>query len=169
MEDARKYEDGPKYQKNDAFQVEDGQKREHDAIGSSVNDMRVPPASEIMEVLGNDELSKTFIFGNEDHTLGNTLRHVLMHSPKVDFCGYSVPHPYEPKMNMRLQTRQESAVTVMVEGLNELSGACDKMNDAFEDAIKVFKTNQPRNDDNNKNDASKSSKKKTKATSKMNA
>ncbi len=25
-------------------------------------------------------------------------------SPKVNFCGYSIPHPSEPKMNMRLQT-----------------------------------------------------------------
>jgi len=165
MENATKGGDGTIGHKQDAFQPDEGQEREHDAIGSSVNDMRVPPASEIMEVQGSDELSKTFIFGNEDHTLGNSLRHVLMQSPKVDFCGYSVPHPYEPKMNMRLQTRREPAVNVMREGLNELSGACDKMHDAFEDAIKVFKTNQPRNDNsNNKNNASKSSKKRTKAT-----
>ena len=28
----------------------------------------------------------------------------LLRSPKVNFCGYSIPHPSEPKMNMRLQT-----------------------------------------------------------------
>ncbi|CAN0209296.1 unnamed protein product, partial [Hapterophycus canaliculatus] len=41
---------------------------------------------------------------DEDHTLGNALRHVLMENKEVDFCGYSVPHPSEPKMNLRLQT-----------------------------------------------------------------
>lgn len=41
---------------------------------------------------------------DEDHTLGNALRHVLMQNAEVDFCGYSVPHPSEPKMNLRLQT-----------------------------------------------------------------
>lgn len=41
---------------------------------------------------------------DEDHTLGNALRHVLMQNKEVDFCGYSVPHPSEPKMNLRLQT-----------------------------------------------------------------
>ena len=41
---------------------------------------------------------------DEDHTLGNALRHVLMQNDEVDFCGYSVPHPSEPKMNLRLQT-----------------------------------------------------------------
>lgn len=27
-----------------------------------------------------------------------------MQNAEVDFCGYSVPHPSEPKMNLRLQT-----------------------------------------------------------------
>jgi DNA-directed RNA polymerase I and III subunit RPAC2 len=27
-------------------------------------------------------------------------------SPDVDFCGYTIPHPSEPKMHVRLQTRQ---------------------------------------------------------------
>ena len=46
---------------------------------------------------GSDDRSSTFVFGNEDHTLGNSLRHVLMQREEVEFCGYSVPHPYEPK------------------------------------------------------------------------
>ena len=60
---------------------------------------------------------------------------------------------------------------MIVEGLNELSGACDKMHDAFEDAIQVFKTNQPEKDNRitNKNEASKSNKKKTIAKAKTKA
>ena len=28
-------------------------------------------------------------------------------SPDVEFCGYSIPHPAEPKMNLRIQTYGE--------------------------------------------------------------
>lgn len=35
-----------------------------------------PPASKQLEY--SDECSRTFVFGDEDHTLGNSLRHVLM-------------------------------------------------------------------------------------------
>lgn len=83
------------------------------------------------------DYSKTYVFHEEDHTLGNALRYVLMRkyvrnwaltyillhpshlcslsngsiiacncSPDVDFCGYTIPHPSEPKMHIRLQTRQ---------------------------------------------------------------
>lgn len=60
---------------------------------------------------------------HEDHTLGNALRYVIMkkyvqhfgsvklrastltlQSPDVEFCGYSIPHPSDPKMNIRIQT-----------------------------------------------------------------
>lgn len=30
---------------------------------------------------------------------------VLAHSPEVEFCGYSLPHPSERKIHLRLQTR----------------------------------------------------------------
>jgi len=57
----------------------------------------------------------TFQITDEDHTLGNALRYVitkkygelkyiLICSPDVEFCGYSIPHPSEPKLNMRIQT-----------------------------------------------------------------
>ncbi|RUS18097.1 hypothetical protein BC937DRAFT_89150, partial [Endogone sp. FLAS-F59071] len=46
----------------------------------------------------NDETSMTFSLKDEDHTLGNALR------PEVDYCGYSIPHPSEAKMNIRIQT-----------------------------------------------------------------
>lgn len=31
---------------------------------------------------------------------------LILRSPDVDFCGYTIPHPSEPKMHIRLQTRQ---------------------------------------------------------------
>ncbi len=31
-----------------------------------------------------------------------------MFSPEVEFCGYSIPHPSEAKMNVRIQTYGQS-------------------------------------------------------------
>lgn len=28
----------------------------------------------------------------------------LLNSPAVEFCGYTIPHPSDPKMNVRIQT-----------------------------------------------------------------
>ena len=44
------------------------------------------------------------MFQNEDHTLGNVLRVILSGHSDVEFVGYSIPHPSDSKMNLRLQT-----------------------------------------------------------------
>ncbi len=44
------------------------------------------------------------MFYDEDHTLGNSLRNILSQRADVEFCGYSIPHPSENKLNLRLQT-----------------------------------------------------------------
>mmetsp|Transcript_25017 Transcript_25017/g.75103 ORF Transcript_25017/g.75103 Transcript_25017/m.75103 type:complete len:131 (-) Transcript_25017:19-411(-) len=82
-----------------------------------------------LRVLGEaeDEGARTFVFKDEDHTLGNALRHVLMRHPDTDFCGYSVPHPSEPYMNVRLQTRGRPAVEVLDAGLGQLGSICDAL------------------------------------------
>ena len=56
----------------------------------SVNDIRKEVTKDLFEVKeGSSELNATFIFGNEDHTLGNMLRHILVQRKDVEFCGYS--------------------------------------------------------------------------------
>jgi DNA-directed RNA polymerase I and III subunit RPAC2 len=88
----------------------------------SVNDNPRAVTDELFDVKsGDSSTNATFIFGNEDHTLGNALRHILIQKSETEFCGYSVPHPYEPKMNIRLQTRQFPAIKVLKDGLNDLS------------------------------------------------
>ena len=44
---------------------------------------------------------RTFIFHQENHTLGNALRHVLLQNTRVMFAGYSIPHPAEDQMHIR--------------------------------------------------------------------
>ena len=88
-----------------------------------------PKEEESLRILGDaeDESARTFIFRDEDHTLGNSLRHVLMRHTDTDFAGYSVPHPSEPLMNVRLQTSGRPAMQVMDEGLGQLAAICDAL------------------------------------------
>jgi DNA-directed RNA polymerase subunit L len=45
----------------------------------AVNEVKLPKANEKLQVkAGQTEAAATFILGDEDHTLGNSLRHVLM-------------------------------------------------------------------------------------------
>jgi len=82
------------------------------------------------------EFSTTFSFGNEDHTLGNSLRHILTQRPEVEFCGYSVPHPYEPKMNIRIQTNSTTAIDSLELGLKDLECMCDIIENRFLNEVK---------------------------------
>ena len=105
----------------------------------SVNDTRNKVTTELFKVeQGPSEFSTTFIFGNEDHTLGNCLRHILMKREETDFCGYSVPHPYEPKMNVRLQTKNKPSIEVLKDGFKDLENASDLIDELFIKALQEF-------------------------------
>lgn len=106
----------------------------------SVNDQRTERTELEFDVQqGEDAYNATFIFGNEDHTLGNSLRHILMQRPETEFCGYSVPHPYEPKLNIRLQTRGKPAIEVLKDGLQDLTETAHILDDVFLDAFERMK------------------------------
>ena len=64
-----------------------------------------------------------------------------MQKKETDFCGYSVPHPYEPKLNLRLQTMKtvgKPANSVLLEGLRDMVTMCDLMEQVFEEALTEF-------------------------------
>ncbi|OAV96187.1 hypothetical protein PTTG_12048 [Puccinia triticina 1-1 BBBD Race 1] len=63
----------------------------------------------------------TFSLKEEDHTLGNSLRYIIMKNPDVEFCGYSLPHPSEPKLHLRIQMYDnKSAAAALAKGLDDL-------------------------------------------------
>lgn len=62
----------------------------------------------------------TFEFLDEDHTLGNALRHMILKNPEVKFCGYALPHPNERKINFQIQVYKGEAVTALEKGLKDL-------------------------------------------------
>ena len=76
------------------------------------------------------------MFQGEDHTLGNALRHVLMRDPDTEFCGYTVPHPSEEYMHIRLQTRaSKPADEVFVKGATTLKAMCQHILETYDAAI----------------------------------
>jgi DNA-directed RNA polymerase subunit L len=47
--------------------------------------------------------SASFAIAHEDHTLGNALRYFICKNPDVEFCGYTIPHPSESMLSVRVQ------------------------------------------------------------------
>jgi DNA-directed RNA polymerases I and III subunit RPAC2 len=70
-------------------------------------------------------------------------------SPDVEFCGYSIPHPSEPKLNLRIQTygkhniqrwlmageEGKTAVDALEKGLDDLMALCEVVEDKFQVAL----------------------------------
>ncbi|PAV24092.1 RBP11-like subunits of RNA polymerase [Pyrrhoderma noxium] len=76
----------------------------------------VPPKIEILKGASPDLSAATFRLYDENHTIGNALRWMLMKNPKVEFCGYSAPHPSENAIQVRIQ---------MYDGLSALKALQD--------------------------------------------
>lgn len=60
---------------------------------------------------------------------------LLLYSPAVSFCGYTVPHPMERKIHVRIQTNKVPAVQVLRQALKELK----EQNEFIRQMIKVSK------------------------------
>ncbi|KZF22652.1 DNA-directed RNA polymerase I and III 14 KDA polypeptide [Xylona heveae TC161] len=111
--------------------------------------MEHPPAPEpyidladqrIRVLPGSTETAASFEFEGEDHTLGNALRYIIMKNPDVEFCGYSIPHPSEAKMNIRIQTYENTtAFDALEKGLDDLMDLCDVVVDKFAAAKSAIK------------------------------
>jgi DNA-directed RNA polymerase I and III subunit RPAC2 len=88
----------------------------------------------------------SFIIRDEDHTLGNSLRYVIMKNPAVDFCGYTIPHPSESKINFRIQSKineEDSkilpAIDIFRQGLVDLKRMCSIVLEKYQENVKTFK------------------------------
>lgn len=71
--------------------------------------------------------------------MGNALRFSIMKNPQVEFCGYTIPHPSENKMNLRIQTTDDTTATdALQKGLDDLIDLCDVVTDKFTTARNAF-------------------------------
>lgn len=57
-------------------------------------------------------------------------------SPEVVFCGYTVPHPAERKLHVRIQTNGPKAIDILKRGLKDLENLCDETTVIFK--VSVF-------------------------------
>ena len=97
-----------------------------------INKIKILPGS------SEDGTSASFQIIDEDHTLGNALRYIIMKNPEVEFCGYSIPHPSENKLNIRIQTYGNiSAVEALHQGLDNLSELCGAIEDKLMMLLKL--------------------------------
>jgi DNA-directed RNA polymerases I and III subunit RPAC2 len=94
----------------------------------SVNEVKLKQAVDAFVVRGSGAATcRTFCIGDEDHTLGNALRHVLIKNNSVGFAGYSVPHPSEPIVQIRVQTVAPSKGQVAPTAVEALKTACQTL------------------------------------------
>uniref|UniRef100_A0A0E0REU1 DNA-directed RNA polymerases I and III subunit RPAC2 n=2 Tax=Oryza TaxID=4527 RepID=A0A0E0REU1_ORYRU len=90
-----------------------------------------------------DSTASTFSIVEEDHTLANSVRFVLNQDPRVAFCGYSIPHPADNKVNIRVQTTGDPAKDVLKDSLQDLMVMCQHVRGTFDTAVTQFRQNNP--------------------------
>ncbi|KAI6251100.1 DNA-directed RNA polymerases I and III subunit RPAC2 [Erysiphe necator] len=94
---------------------------------------------QIRILAGSCETAASFEFKNEDHTLANALRYIIMKNPNVEFCGYSIPHPSENIVNIRIQTYEgTTAIQALEKGFDDLMDLCDIVAEKFVEARQDF-------------------------------
>ncbi|KZP33805.1 RBP11-like subunits of RNA polymerase [Athelia psychrophila] len=95
------------------------------------------PKIRIMKGAEPDLSAATFQIHDESHTIGNSLRWMIMKNPKVEFCGYSVPHPSENHIQLRIQMYDNlSALDTLLNALDNLDNLCETVQDAYDTSLK---------------------------------
>ena len=120
-------------------ELDDIEMEEQEEADEEENQIQQPKNLQIHAV--DDSASNaTFTFYKEDHTLGNLLRNTLVKNKEVEFCAYSVPHPSEPYMNVRIQSVKDNveAKTLLRHSLKRIAKTCDVMTEKFESAFDEF-------------------------------
>ncbi|KKK21741.1 hypothetical protein P175DRAFT_0503544 [Aspergillus ochraceoroseus IBT 24754] len=114
-----------------------------DANAAEQNEVLQLEEKRIVVLPGATDTAASFQFEGEGHTLGNALRYAIMKNPGVEFCGYTIPHPSESKMNVRIQTYDTTtAIEALEKGLDTLMDLCDVVTDKFTTARDAFNASQ---------------------------
>ncbi|KIK68455.1 hypothetical protein GYMLUDRAFT_35878 [Collybiopsis luxurians FD-317 M1] len=94
------------------------------------------PKIRIMKGASPDLSAATYQVLDESHTMGNALRWMLMKNPKVEFCGYSVPHPSEPNIQIRIQMYDNlSSLQALIKALEDLDNLCDTIKETYQESV----------------------------------
>jgi len=90
-----------------------------------------------------DSTASTFSIMEEDQTLANSARFILNQDPRVAFCGYSIPHPADKKINIRVQTTGDPAKDVLKDALQDLMVMCQHVRGTFDNAVTNHRAEKP--------------------------
>ncbi|KAL4610739.1 hypothetical protein ACB092_08G073200 [Castanea dentata] len=94
-----------------------------------------------------DNSNATFSLTDEDHTLANAVRFSLNQDPRVSFCGYSIPHPSDNRVNIRVQTTGAPAREVLKDACQDLMMMCQHVRSTLDVAVADFKLRNPPKED----------------------
>ncbi|KAF8015706.1 hypothetical protein BT93_H1280 [Corymbia citriodora subsp. variegata] len=94
-----------------------------------------------------DQRNATFSLAEEDHTLANALRFTLNQDPRVIICGYSIPHPSEARVNVRVQTTGDPAREVLKDACQDLMLMCQHIRGTFNKAVNDSRMKSPPDND----------------------
>ncbi len=123
---------------------EDAAPEQEQKVTNEINYSSVPPLQ--VKRADEDPYNATYTFLNEDHTLGVLLRSEILKNNHVQFCAYSVPHPSEPFMNVRIQCNEDGSQhdtkKVLNHGLKRITKMCDVLDEKFADKLRAFKAAQ---------------------------
>jgi len=89
----------------------------------------------------SSDRAKTFALAGEDYTLGNALRYVAMRDPDVSVAAFTVPHPLESKVHVRIETHRGTAEDGLRRAAAALAKQCDEVTDIFDRAVRDFSAN----------------------------
>ncbi|KAJ7461745.1 RBP11-like subunits of RNA polymerase [Mycena galericulata] len=100
----------------------------------------LPPKVTIMKGATPDLSAATYQIHDESHTIGNALRWMIMKNPKVEFCGYSAPHPSENVIQVRIQMYDNlSSLSALITALADLDALCVTIEEAYMTSLKEEK------------------------------
>ena len=76
---------------------------------------------------------------DEDHTLGNVIRHQLLRDKSVKFAGYRKPHPLENRIEIKCQTTGEKKPSEAIQDTcDDLISHLDSIEEKFGQAMNQF-------------------------------
>ncbi|MHA2060753.1 MAG: DNA-directed RNA polymerase subunit L [Candidatus Sifarchaeia archaeon] len=81
--------------------------------------------------------SLEFVIEDEDHTLCNALRNILIAEESVEFVSYKIEHPTHANPIFYIKTNGSKTPTeALIDASDKLSGLCNEVLDKFQKALK---------------------------------
>lgn len=92
---------------------------------------------ESYEIEDDGTILKMIITG-ETHTFLNLLRYYLTMHDTIDYAGYTMRHPLEPRSNVFIKAKDTSAKTALLTTLQEIRNKIDEFEKKFRVELKKY-------------------------------